>query len=220
MRDGVQSAGPAGKNLRRCAIIESRIPFVIVVSGPSGAGKSTVAGRVAEALDDVEESISYTTRPPRGEETQGKEYFFVSRGEFEQMVRRDEFIEWAEVYGNLYGSSAEYVRQRLEKGKSVILEIDVQGGKAVKKKFDDAALIMVLPPSIEELENRLRGRKTDAEQTIAQRLANARNEIFEAGSYDYIVINSRVDRCVEDIIAVIRAEMMRRNRVKLIKNID
>jgi len=179
-----------------------------------------VAGRVAELLEDVEESISYTTRPPRGEETQGKEYFFVNRGEFERMAARGEFIEWAEVYGNLYGSSADYVRERLRKGKSVILEIDVQGGKAVKKKFPDAALIMVLPPSMEELENRLRGRKTDAEKTIRQRLENAVSEMREAGSYDYIVINSRLDRCVDDIAAVIRAEMMRRNRVKLIKKID
>jgi guanylate kinase len=183
-------------------------------------GKSTLAGRVLASFDNLEKSVSFTTRSPRSGEVEGENYFFIEREDFKKRMEKGEFIEYAEVYGNLYGTSINYVEKRLSEGRNVVLEIDVQGGLTLKEKRPDAVLIMVLPPSLEQLENRLRGRKTDDEGTIVKRLDNVKREIECSDRYDYIVVNGEIDRCVEDICTIIKSEAMRRERINLRKDVD
>lgn len=189
-----------------------RKPFILVVSGPSGVGKSTVAERVLEALDRFDRSVSLTTRPPRRGDVEGEDYRFVSREEFEAKKEAGELLEWAEVHGNLYGTEASWVERRLERGRGVLLEIDVQGGRSVKSRIPDSVLVFVTPPSREELENRLRGRGTDEDAVIARRLENAGRELAAAADYDYIVVNDDLDRCVDDVLAAARAESLKASR--------
>lgn len=168
----------------------------------------------------MRESVSYTTRRPRKGEMEGEDYFFITGKDFSRRIEDGEFIEWAEVYGNLYGTSISYVREKLEEGVNIVLEIDVQGGIAMKKKVPGAVLIMVLPPSLRHLEERLRGRKTDDEESIKERLDGARNEMRRFEEYDYIVINNKLEQCVEDICSIVTAESMRRERISLINFVD
>jgi len=189
-----------------------RKPFILVVSGPSGVGKSTVAERVLEALDRFDRSVSLTTRPPRRGDVEGEDYRFVSREEFEAKKEAGELLEWAEVHGNLYGTEASWVERRLERGRGVLLEIDVQGGRSVKSRIPDSVLVFVTPPSREELENRLRGRGTDEDAVIARRLENAGRELAAAADYDYIVVNDDLDGCVDDVLAAARAESLKASR--------
>lgn len=150
----------------------------------------------------------------------GENYFFIDREEFEEHIRNNHLIEWEEVYGNLYGTGMSYLQRRMDEGWNMLLEIDVKGGESVKSKLPDSVLIMVIPPSLEQLESRLRGRSTDEEDTIRRRLDNALNEIRQYRKYDYVVVNDRLESSVKRICSIIRAESMKKERVKLIKIID
>lgn len=193
-------------------IIVSRKPFIIVISGPSGTGKSTIADSVMAAGENLYRSVSFSTRPPRGEERNGREYRFLPREEFIRRRDAGELLEWAEVYGNLYGTPADSVDEKLEGGINVLLEIDVQGGMSVKEKRPDTVLIFLLPPSIEELERRLRERGTDEDGVIRRRLENARRELSFYDRYDYLVVNDEVEACADAVLSVIRSESLRRER--------
>ena len=196
-------------------MLVERKPFLLVVSGPSGVGKSTIARGLLERSDDIDLSISLTTRRARKGEKEGEEYKFVSVEEFEAARERGELLEWAEVHGNLYGTPAAFVRRTLDRGRNVLLEIDVQGGMSVKERMPDAVLIFLLPPSFEELERRLRGRATDDETVIRRRLDNAREELTLFTHYDYLVVNEDVGRCTDEVVGIVSSESLRRSRTKL-----
>lgn len=182
---------------------------LIVLSGPSGAGKSTVITRLMQLRHDLCFSVSATTRQPRPTETDGKDYFFITRAEFDQMVEADLLLEHAEYVGNCYGTPRSYVEQKRAEGLNVLLDIEVQGARQVCGKTPDAIKIFVIPPSLEELEHRLRGRHTDAEEKICCRLKQAHNEYREADFYDYIVINDDPDQAARELDAIITAEKCR-----------
>lgn len=182
---------------------------LVVVSGPSGAGKSTVIARLMQRRDDVCFSVSATTRSPRQGETDGKDYFFVTREEFDRMIAENALLEHAEYVGNCYGTPRSYVEQKRSEGLNVLLDIEVQGARQVCGKAKDAITIFIIPPSLEELECRLRGRHTDAEEKICCRLEQAHREYREANFYDYIVINTDPDQAAMELDAIITAEMCR-----------
>ena len=177
--------------------------ILTVVSGFSGAGKGTLMkallGRYRYGL-----SISATTRKPREGEENGREYFFLTRDDFESMIEQGELIEWAEYVGNYYGTPKAYVEQQLREGQDVILEIEIQGALNVKQQFPDCLLVFVTPPSAEELKNRLMGRGTEDEETIAKRLARAGEEAEFMNQYDVIVVNDDLDECVEELHRIIQ----------------
>jgi guanylate kinase len=184
----------------------------LILSAPSGAGKTTLAHRLLAAEPGAHFSVSYTTRAPRGQEKDGVDYHFVDEAAFRQMIARDELLEWAQVHGHLYGSHRDTVARAAE-GRLVVYDIDVQGGNSIKKKCLMAVAVFILPPSMAELERRLRDRRTDADEVIRRRLQVARAEI-ERGcqSYDYLVTNDSLDRAVADLSAIVRAERLRRER--------
>jgi guanylate kinase len=193
----------------------SRKPFLVVVSGPSGVGKSTVVDRVLKHAAGFVSSVSVTTRPPRGAEKDGVDYFFITREAFENRRDAGELLEWAEVHGNLYGTPAPFVAESLAGGVNVILEIDIQGGMSVKERFPEAVLIFLLPPGFEALKERLKGRATDEESVIRRRLENAKHELTFSNRYDYIAINDDAGRCADDCLSIIRAEALREERTTL-----
>lgn len=190
--------------------------MLLVLSAPSGAGKTTLAHRLIREVPRAEFSISYTTRAPRGAEQNGIDYHFVDAATFQQKLERGEFLEYAEVHGHFYASSKATVDRARAIDGVVVYDIDVQGGTAIKKKFPDAVLVFVIPPSMEELERRLRDRKTDSEDTIRKRLLAARAEV-ERGvqSYDFLVVNDDLDHAFSDLKAVVTAERCRRERADL-----
>lgn len=182
---------------------------LIVVSGPSGTGKGTICGELLKRHPEISYSISATTRAPREGEQNGVNYYFLQKAEFEQMIAAGELLEWAEVYGNYYGTPLKKIRERLAEGQDVLLEIDTQGALNVKEKMPEGILIFIVPPSLEELERRLRGRGTDAEESIVRRLAQAEKEIGLAKEYNYIVENDRVELALAKVEAIITAEHCR-----------
>ena len=182
---------------------------LIVISGPSGAGKSTVVFKAIEGREDICFSTSVTTRSPRPGEVDGREYFFVNFERFREMVENDELLEHAEYVANRYGTPRAYVEQRMSEGMNVLLDIEVQGARQVRKKMPEAVLIFIAPPSIEELERRLRGRGTDTEAAIEGRLIRARQEFQEADFYDYLIVNDDVEKAASKLNAIIEAEHCR-----------
>jgi len=189
--------------------------LLFVVSAPSGTGKTTVVERLVEVCPRLVRSRSYTSRPARASERDGVDYNFISRPAFEAMIRNHEFLEWADVFGNLYGTARRETEARLEAGFDVVLVIDVQGARQVRERATDAVGVFLLPPSFQVLEARLRGRCQDAEEAIAMRLKTARAEVTAVDEYDYLVINDELERCVNEICAVVSAERARRPRRRI-----
>lgn len=188
---------------------EKRRNLLVVLSGPSGVGKDTLLKRLIEVCPGTERAVTYTTRDPRPDEVAGVDYNFVSIGEFRRMAERGDFLEYAEVHGNLYGSSLQAIREAHEKGLDVVLKIDVQGGLTVKQKVPEAVMIFVAPPSLEALELRLRARHTDAEADVTRRLLDARREIEQVPKYQYLVVNDEVETAADKVRAIIVAERTR-----------
>ena len=182
---------------------------LIVISGPSGAGKSTVVFKAIEGRNDMCFSTSVTTRKPRPNEVDGREYFFVDLDRFKEMVENDELLEHAEYVANSYGTPRAYVEEKLEAGVNVLLDIEVQGARQVHEKMPDAVKIFIIPPSLETLEKRLKGRGTDTERAIEARLIRARQEYQEADFYDYLIINDDADKAAKELSAIILAEHCR-----------
>jgi len=182
---------------------------VFIVSAPSGAGKHTILRQAMERDPNLEYSISATTRRPRPGEKNGKEYYFMDRTEFMRRVEADEFDEWAEVHGNLYGTLRTELMRRTASGKDVILELDVQGMRNFKAVRKDAVTIFIMPPSLAELERRLRLRGANDEEDLALRLCNARAEIAAKDAFDYVVVNDKIEDAVADFLAIIRARRCR-----------
>jgi len=181
-----------------------------VISAPSGAGKSTLVKSLIDSLPGLTFSVSHTTRPPRPGEKEGRDYFFVSPERFNQMVSAGEFVEWADVFGHLYGTSWKQVRAAEEAGEDLLLDIDVQGHRQVRQRLPEAVSVFVLPPSYRELERRLRRRHLDAPEVIVKRLAAARKEISHWPEYDYLVVNERLSRASRALRAVVLAARLRR----------
>jgi guanylate kinase len=187
--------------------------LLLVVSSPSGAGKTTLCNRLRQEFPKLGFSVSYTTRQPRPGETDGVEYHFVSPSQFQEMAANDEFAEYAMVHGNMYGTAARQVSTALELGRDLLFDIDFQGGRQLRNRFrDEVVLVFILPPSLRELERRLRRRATDADEVIAQRLKVARSELAHYAEYDYLIVNDDFDRAYDALRAVYVAALHRRDR--------
>ncbi len=182
---------------------------LFVVAAPSGAGKSSLVKALMELDAQVRPSVSHTTRAPRGQEKHGREYFFVSAPEFDQMVASDSFLEWAHVHGQRYGTSRKAIEDRITQGADVVLEIDFQGAIQIKKIFANAVLIFILPPSWEELKSRLHNRAEDAPEVIELRLQNAADEMVYVKEFDYVIINELFERALFDLKAIVHAQRLK-----------
>jgi len=195
---------------------------LFVISGPSGVGKSTIISHVLKKIPHIRYSVSYTTRSPRRGEVDGIDYNFISETEFREMIRKGEFIEWEEVYGNLYGTSYRFIYEAMKQGEDIIMDIDPKGARNIKDKIDHSHLIFIFPPSVEELFKRLKGRKTDSDEIIDRRMKQVFQELRESRWYDYVVVNDDMDsaiRAVESIIISFRYIRERiSNRIKDIIN--
>ena len=186
--------------------------LLIIITAPSGAGKSSLISATLKADPSLRCSISYTTRAPRPGEQHGREYFFVDEPVFLEMLERGEFLESAEVHGNRYGTSQKVIREALETGHDLILEIDWQGAQQVRRLMPEALGVFILPPSLEELERRMRTRAQDTEEVIRQRSAAAREEMSHVGEFDYAIINNDFDEARQDLLAIIRAARLKLQR--------
>jgi guanylate kinase len=182
---------------------------IIVISAPSGSGKTTLVKRLLAVIPGLKFSVSYTTRPPRHGEKNGRDYFFVSRREFRAMIAAGEFVEWAEVVGQFYGTAKGQLHAAQKAGQDILLDIDVQGHQQVRRRLPEAISIFVLPPSSQELERRLRRRRADAPEVIERRLLNARREIQHWREYDYLVVNDRLRSATRALRAVVEAARLR-----------
>jgi guanylate kinase len=190
--------------------------ILFVVSAPSGTGKTTLVERLVQVVPGLQMSRSYTSRASRPGESDGVDYNFISRKDFESRIDLDQFLEWADVFGNLYGTGLSDTETRLASGCDLVLTIDVQGARQVRAKPIPTVGIFVLPPSFDELEHRLRGRSKDSEEAMQRRLATARDEVSAFSEYDYVVVNDDVDSCVERMKAIVIAERARLDRARLI----
>lgn len=182
---------------------------LFVVAAPSGAGKSSLVKALQELDSQVQPSVSHTTRPPRGQEKHGREYYFVSHQEFDAMVAADAFVEWAHVHGHRYGTSKKAIEDRMAQGSDVILEIDYQGALQIKRVFSNAVLVFILPPSWEELRSRLERRGEDSAEVIELRLQNAATEMAQAKEFDFVIINELFERALFDLKAVVHAQRLK-----------
>lgn len=185
---------------------------LFIVSAPSGAGKTSLVRALLDGHPNLRLSVSYTTRPPREGEIDGVHYHFVSQTEFERMVLQHEFVEYAQVFRHAYGTARDTLRQALDQGQDLLLEIDWQGARQVRQYFPHAVSIFILPPSLDELERRLRARAQDSEETIATRMAEAHSELSHYGEYDYLVVNDRFEAALAELRALVCAFGLRRNR--------
>lgn len=192
--------------------------LLVVISGPSGAGKGTICKRLKEIMKDLKVSVSATTRNPRNGEVDGESYFFLNEEDFIKKLNDDEFLEYAKVYGNYYGTPKKEVFKQLEAGNDIILEIDIQGALQVKKNYPLGVFIFILPPSLNELKNRIEGRGTDSKEVILKRMQSAYDELNYAFEYDYVVLNDEVESAVSKIQCIISAEKSRAIRKKAIIN--
>jgi guanylate kinase len=185
---------------------------VFIISAPSGSGKSTLVGRIRETVLNLEFSISYTTRKPRGAEQNGREYFFISRQEFEAMIRNGEFLEYARVFEtDYYGTARRFLQKAEDEGSDLLLDIDVQGAEQIKRKLPNAVSIFIMPPNRSELERRLRERSQDSAEVIQRRLETARREIENYEKYDYILVNDRLSDSVKALEAILLSERQKRS---------
>jgi guanylate kinase len=182
---------------------------LFILSAPSGTGKTSLTKSLLRKDINLWLSISYTSRLMRPSEVEGHDYFFVERNVFEQMLGDGEFIESAEIYGNLYGTSQKWINEAISSGKDILLEIDGQGARQVRKIFSDVVSIFVLPPSLEVLENRLKDRNQDSKEVIAKRMAAAKEEISHVSEYDYVIINDNIDIALRDLVSVVQSERLR-----------
>ena len=187
---------------------------VFIISAPSGSGKSTLVEGVRARVPGLDFSVSYTTRKPRGDEQNGREYYFVTRAEFEEMIRRDEFLEHAEVFGNYYGTARRFLREAQAQEHDLLLDIDVQGAAQIKCALPEAVSIFILPPDRQTLEFRLRHRSLDAEEVIQRRLVTARREIENYDKYDYILVNDRLEDSIEALKSILLAVRQKRGGIE------
>ena len=191
--------------------------IVFIISAPSGSGKSTLVNELFKMVRGLDFSISYTTRPPRGSEQNGEEYFFVSKSEFESMIAANKFLEYAKVFGNdgdYYGTASRFLQDAEKHGHDLVLDIDVQGAEQIKKKLPQAVSIFILPPGREQLEWRLRSRGEDSEEQMRRRLDTARREIEQYSRYDYILINNLLEQSADELKAIVLAERIKRSGAK------
>jgi guanylate kinase len=202
MQEGTGSKGMGSAHPERKGLL-------LVVSAPSGAGKTTLCRAMVHTVPGLQYSISYTTRPPRSGEVPGKDYFFVAESEFEQMVQRDEFAEWAKVHNNLYGTHAGFLKRTMAGGMDVLLDVDVQGAQLLKKRFPEGIFIFVLPPSMHTLTERLRDRRSDTPEEIDRRFRVARMEIQNYSDYDYIIVNDEIKKAARELESIILSERLR-----------
>jgi|LFRM01.2.fsa_nt_gb guanylate kinase len=191
--------------------------FLLVISGPSGSGKGTVSNQLLNRNEDVIFSVSATTRKPRIGEVDGLNYIFINEESFKEMIEKDKFLEHAFVHNNYYGTPRDFVMEQIEKGEIVLLEIDVQGAMQIKKNYKEAVFIFLLPPTMDELKNRIIKRGTESEEDINRRFENAFKELDFVGEYDYFVVNEKVDEAVSNIESIIVAEKLRVKRQSGIK---
>lgn len=191
--------------------------MLLVVSSPSGAGKTTLCNRLRAEFPNVGFSVSHTTRPPRPGESHGVEYYFEDLQTFQEMIARDEFAEYAMVHNNMYGTSASRVHKALDEGRDLLFDIDYQGGRQLRAKFpEDVVLVFILPPSVQELERRLRGRGTDAQDVIDRRVRVARSELAHYGEYDFLVMNDDIERAYDALRAIYLAQVHTATRLRSI----
>jgi len=186
-------------------------PLIYIISAPSGSGKSTLVNELLKKVSDLEFSISYTTRAPRGSETNGRQYYFISRDEFEKMIREGAFLEHAEVFGNYYGTARRFLQQAEDHGRDLLLDIDVQGAKQIQDKLPQAISIFILPPNRKILEERLRKRSEDTDEVIQRRLDKATSEIENYPRYNYILINDQLEDSIRLLRAIVRGERLLRS---------
>ena len=191
----------------------SHTGILFVVSGPSGVGKSSISEKVISAVPDIRLSISCTTRSPRPGEENGREYRFVTEDEFRRMIDQKEFAEWAEVYGHLYGTPWQELTQKRKQGQDIILDIDVQGARQVIQNLNDAVSVFVMPPSLEILKTRLRGRGTDSPEIVERRFQKAQEEMKSYFEYDYTMSNGNLDQAVKEFVSIVLAERVRTKHV-------
>jgi guanylate kinase len=206
MSNDSPAGGPKSTAAPRGAV---RRGLLFVVSAPSGTGKTTVVERLVQRVPDLAMSRSYTSRAIRAGEAHGIDYNFITRARFEEMAAADAFLEWAAVFGNLYGTCAEDAERDLAAGRDLVLVIDVQGARQVRLRRDDTVGVFVLPPSFAVLEQRLRGRSADTETDMQRRLQTARDEVTAFTEYDYVVVNDELDACVDRMRAIVLAERAR-----------
>ena len=198
---------------------------LFVVAAPSGAGKSSLVNALMEVDSRLAHSVSHTTRAPRGQEVHGREYYFVSNAQFDQMTEQGAFLEWAQVHGNRYGTSKQAIEERIAQGGDIILEIDYQGAIQVKKIFGNAILIFILPPSWDELKSRLQRRGEDTADVIDKRLINAAKEVAQVHEFDFVIINERFELALFDLKSIVHAQRLkysaqRRTKAETFRNLN
>ncbi|WP_161847593.1 guanylate kinase [Athalassotoga saccharophila] len=187
--------------------------LIFVMSGPSGAGKTTIVKMALSQIEGMEFSVSYTTRPKRENEVEGVDYFFVDEKTFRELIKKGEFLEWAEVHGHLYGTSKKFVEERLEKGKNLLLDVDVKGALNIKKIYKDGIFIFVAPPSFKELKERLLKRHTESKDDFEKRIEDAKFELSQISKFDYLIVNREINTAVKELVSIIIAEQLKVSRL-------